>query len=326
MHCSACVLLTERELGAVEGVSQVTANLRRNRIEVEGDFGDRSREDIRRQLSAAIERYGYRLSETEEEPASSAADFSWAALIALAAIAIFLGLQKLGIANLITASTVGFGTAFAIGLVASVSSCMAVVGGLVLSLSATYAKAGKIRAHVMFHLGRIIAFFLLGGLLGAAGAFLHLSAVATTILGLGVAVIMVILGLNLLDIPFFRRFQLTMPQSIGKRAFGFASSTAAPLLIGAVTFFLPCGFTQSMQLYALTTHDFFTAAGLMLSFALGTLPVLGLLSIGSSVAERLQKHSGIAFKAMGIIVLFFALFNILNSLAALGVLPPLFNL
>src|SRR3989344_4417651 len=67
---------------------------------------------------------------------ASLKNFRVALPVAGAFIVLFIILQKLGIVNLITSSNVGYGTAFVIGLIASVSTCMAVVGGLVLSMSA----------------------------------------------------------------------------------------------------------------------------------------------------------------------------------------------
>lgn len=51
--------------------------------------------------------------------------------------------------------TVGYETAFGIGFVASISSCLAIVGGLVLSLSASSAREGGTwRTPALFHIGR----------------------------------------------------------------------------------------------------------------------------------------------------------------------------
>ena len=66
---------------------------------------------------------------------------------------------------------------FLIGVVASLSTCTASVGGLVLSLSATYAQLGK-KAYlplIKFHISRLITFFVLGGILGYLGSFFELS-------------------------------------------------------------------------------------------------------------------------------------------------------
>ena len=168
---------------------------------------------------------------------------------------------------------------------------MAVVGALVLSLSATYAKEGNpIRPQVLFHAGRLVSFFLLGGLVGAVGAVFRFGAT------------LVMLGLNLLDIaPWTRRLRLTLPAGLGARVQGLTglNTSLMPFAVGVATFVLPCGFTQSMQLYALSTGNFLTGATLMLAFALGTLPVLGALSFGAAGFQD-RRISGTFFKAAGL--------------------------
>jgi sulfite exporter TauE/SafE len=63
----------------------------------------------------------------------------------------------------------------------------------------------------------------------------------------------------------------------------------------------------------------------MIAFALGTLPVLSLLSF-SSVSFAHSKYSDLFFKTIGIIVLGLGLFALISSLAGLGLINPLFNL
>ena len=79
-----------------------------------------------------------------------------------------------------------------------------------------------------------------------------------------------------------------------------------------------------MQLYSLTTGSFLTGGLTMFFFALGTLPVLALISF-SSFSIQNSKKSGIFFKSAGLIVILFALFNIINALAAIGLIAPVFN-
>ncbi len=62
----------------------------------------------------------------------------------------------------------------------------------------------------------------------------------------------------------------------------------------------------------------------MFVYALGTLPVLALLSF-SSLGIHGKAKSGIFYKTAGLIVIFFGLFNVLNSLVAAGIIPPLFT-
>lgn len=329
MHCNSCVLLTESELSEVKEVSRVKASLKNTSVEVVGDFGDKDPEHVARDLSAVLEPHGYTLSLEKQAHAVTWSDYKIAVPAALAFILLFVVLQKLGIVNLVNISKVSFGTAFVVGLVASVSTCMAVVGGLVLSMSANFAKEGdKIRPQIMFHAGRIVSFFVLGGLIGLLGATFQPGIIGMFVLNIVVALVLIVLGLNLLDtFPWIKKFQPTMPSFIGKRIHGIKNinHTLTPLLVGVATFFLPCGFTQSMQIYSLTTGSFWAGAVTMLAFSLGTLPVLALLSF-SSLGIHKKTQSGVFFKAAGIIVLFFGALNLLNSFVGAGFLPPLFNL
>jgi sulfite exporter TauE/SafE len=79
-----------------------------------------------------------------------------------------------------------------------------------------------------------------------------------------------------------------------------------------------------MQVYTLGTGSFLMGALTMFSFALGTFPVLALVSF-SSFSMKNSPKAGIFFKTAGLIVIMFALFNIINGLVVVGVIPPVFN-
>ena len=310
-------------------VTKAKSSLVTHSVEVTGDFGDKTPEHIARDLSEVLKPHGYTLSTEKQKHLVNWSDFKIAVPTALGFIVFFIILQKLGIVNLVTASEVSFGTAFAIGLIASVSTCMAVVGGLVLSVSANFAMEGdKVRPQVLFHVGRLVSFFVLGGAIGALGSAFQLGVTGTFVLSFIVAIVLLILGINLLDIfPWARKLQPTMPKFIGKHVHGLKNlnHTLTPVLVGVATFFLPCGFTQSMQIYTLTTGNFWTGAFIMSAFALGTLPVFALLSF-SSLGIHKKAQSGVFFKTAGLVVIFFGILNLVNSLVAVGVIPPVFNL
>jgi sulfite exporter TauE/SafE len=255
-------------------------------------------------------------------------DFKIAIPIALIFIFIFIILQKIGLVNFIESSNVTYGTAFVIGIIASLSSCMAVVGGLLLSVSAIFAKGGdKIKPQLTFHLGRIVSFFILGGVIGVIGSAFTLSNVTTFVLSLIIGVVMLILGIKLLDVfPWSKKMLPTLPRFIGARVQNLVkfNNVFTPLLIGIATFFLPCGFTQSMQLYTLSTGSFLKGGFTMLAFALGTLPILALISF-SSFSIKNSTKSGIFFKSAGLIVIMFALLNLINSFVVIGLISPIFN-
>lgn len=328
MHCNSCVLMTESELKDLPNITYVKSNLKNHSLEVIGDFGDKTSEQIAEDLTIPLKPLGYSVSVEKQQHDVNWKDFKIAIPIALAFAVLFVVLQKIGIVNLVNAGNVTYGTAFVIGIIASLSTCMAVVGGLVLSMSATFAEKGdRVKPQIMFHGGRLVSFFILGGVIGAIGTAFTLNTTATFILSLIIGIVMLILGINLLNtFHWAKGFQPTMPNFIAKHAHGISkmNHTLTPLLVGIATFFLPCGFTQSMQLYTLTTGSFLNGGLTMLAFALGTLPILGLISF-SSFSIKNSSRSGVFFKSAGLVVIMFAVFNLINALVVIGVIPPIFN-
>lgn len=328
MHCKSCALVTEQTLDAVDFVASAKVNSHKQSVSVSGDFADKTKEEIAEELSKALSPKGYSLSVEKTAVSKNWEEFWIAGPLAALFVLLFILLQKMGLVNLVDTSEMTFYTPFIIGIIASLSSCMAVVGGLVLSMSATFAKEGdRIKPQLLFHSGRIVSFFLLGGMIGAIGSAFQLNAFGSFFLGMLVGVVMLVMGINLLDVFHgAKRFQLAMPKALSKHALKASNMayTVTPLLVGVATFFLPCGFTQAMQVYALSTGNFLTGGLTMLAFALGTFPALAILSFsGVGVAQGRKK--GIFFKTAGLIVIAFALLNIINSLVVIGAIKPLFN-
>ena len=88
-------------------------------------------------------------------------------------------------------------------------------------------------------------------------------------------------------------------------------------LAGAGTFFLPCGLTQAVQLYALASGSPQTAGLIMAVFAVGTTP--GLLALGAIPEVASQDRQVGVLRVVGVVVLAFALLNATSGLRLLGV-------
>jgi hypothetical protein len=133
---------------------------------------------------------------------------------------------------------------------------------------------------------------------------------------------MLILGIQLLGL--FPKFSasVTLPKGISKmlrindkKDQEYNHKNA--FVMGALTFFLPCGFTQAMQVFAIQSGSFVTGALIMSVFALGTTP--GLLGIGgiTSVIKK-GNFANIFFKFVGIVLIAFAIFNLSNGYSLSG--------
>ncbi len=322
-HCAACKILIEDTLNEQSDVENVSVDLARKTVTFD-TASNASADVLALELTQKIKSNGYALS-VEKLDGRSDHGVIWQALpIGLAFLALFFLVQKSGILNFGLGGTVTPVTSLFIGLVASVSSCLAVVGGLVLSLSATVSQdnVSDVRPMILFHAGRLISFAVLGGLLGALGGAIGISFTATAILGLVASVVMIALGLNLVGV--FERTLITLPASTFNLFRRIEHKTAAPFIVGAGTFFLPCGFTQAMQVAALSSGSFTAGLLIMTAFALGTLPMLALLSFGSASFAQ-SKHAPLFFKSAGVLVIGLGIFALIAGLAGLGIINPLFN-
>lgn len=324
-HCASCKILIEDILNEQVGIKNTQVNLKQETVSFDSEL-TLDKEKLAEMLSKKVQQNGYTFSVEKKEKVKKDNGVIWQALpIGLAFLALFFLLQKSGILNFGISGTATPVTSFIIGLVASVSSCLAVVGGLVLSLSATVSqdKVSDTKPMFLFHGGRLIGFALLGGVLGAVGQAIGVSVTFGAIIGLLASVAMIVLGLNLVGV--FENSTLTLPSGIFTFFRKVEHETLTPLLLGIGTFFLPCGFTQSMQIAALSSGSFASGMLIMFAFALGTLPMLVLLSFGSASFAH-GKHAQLFFKSSGIVVIGLGIFALLTGLVGLGVINPIFNI
>ena len=328
MHCASCEILIEKKLLELRNIKSVEASMVKGEILIEYD-GERPALE---KLNAIFKKDGYIFSDLlrrSEAKAGQPKEFFIILGTALFLIVGFFLIKNSGLAGLINVnSTSSLPAFFFLGLLAGISSCAALVGGLILSMSKQWfqmyseknSTLEKLQPHLMFNIGRIASYTVLGGVIGAIGSIFQVSLVFTSVLIVVVSVMMFFLALQMLGVKAFRKFQFTMPKFITRHI---ADETKfqgkqMPFLMGALTFFLPCGFTITAQGLALISGSAVQGALIMLFFALGTLPAL--LTIGLSSVKFSQKpHLADKFlKIAGVLVLFFALFNINAQLNVLG--------
>jgi len=206
--------------------------------------------------------------------------------------------------------TPSYAAMFVLGLVASVSTCLASTGAFLMAFS------GKDKFSVLLtHSGRLVAFALGGALLGGLGQGLALSTTAYGFIGIFLAIVLGGVALYLFEL--LPKNIVSLPMSFGRFAYGVAGKKgrALPPIVGAVTFILPCGFTQAAQGLALASGSAQTGAIMMSLFALGTLPVLVVVSLFGSLATL--QHRSIQLATGGMLALF-AVAQLDGALTILG--------
>lgn len=332
MHCAACEVLIERKFKKIQGVEKVEVSHVNGKAEISCSCDPNLAE-----LNRAVEADGYKVSTWADRYLSSVHDLPHrntkrdyleigaVFLILMAGYQILKSLDFLP-KSLGVSDNMSLGVVFLVGLVAAMSTCIAVTGGLLLSVAAKYNErhpdltgTQKFKPTIYFNFGRVVGYTVLGGLVGALGSVFTLSPRASGVMTIIASAIMLILGFQLLHLfPWMKRFTPKMPKFLAHKIHDLSEkdSKAAPFGLGALTFFLPCGFTQALQLYVLSKGDALTGALIMFTFSLGTLPALLSLSAISSFAKGAFKRYFLKFS--GALVIMLGLFNINNGLALTG--------
>ncbi|MCC6563749.1 sulfite exporter TauE/SafE family protein [Candidatus Uhrbacteria bacterium] len=324
MTCRSCELTIERswkKLGGVHSV-HVDAAAGTARLQVSGN--PPSIEALQAALESKYRVHTGGASTDQKRP-------SLIQLAGLFGLVLILGmlLGKLGLLkpSLDVGAGMGFGAIFLVGLVAASSSCIAVTGGLLLSAAAKYNQrrgtrdsTARMRPVLSFVAGRIASYALVGGLLGAVGKALSPSPLVTAMITVVAAVYMLVIGLEMLHLapPWLKGLMPKMPKSLAHRVMDAEGNPhpLAPVGLGAGTVFLPCGFTQALQLYALTTGSFWAGASALFAFALGTAP--SLLALGWASNSLKGKAGRFFFRFSGALVIVLGLWNIQNGFALAG--------
>ncbi|KKT58965.1 MAG: putative membrane protein [Candidatus Gottesmanbacteria bacterium GW2011_GWA1_44_24b] len=223
---------------------------------------------------------------------------------------------------------------FLTGLLTGGITCAAVQGGLLMAVLANADATNpvnlanptnKIRLRMItivfvFVLAKLISHTILGFFLGFMGEKLQFSVQFTAIM-LGIAsVFMIGMGLNMLSVhPVFRRFAVTTPKFFRTLVWKQSKRTdfLAPVILGALTIFIPCGTTQAMMAQAIASGQPITGALILFSFILGTAPLFILL--GLAITTLTQTYKQWFEKVAAIIIIGMAVWNLYNASTIFGV-------
>ncbi len=328
MTCVSCETIISDELNGIENIEEVVVCHKKQIAEIQFSGNSLNMGKIMHKLK----KLGYAVSETSDskvQPKKKAtkAQWYWSLFVVFCLYWVYRYFKWIGILSFLEIETVniGYGAAILVGIVASLSTCLAVVGAVVISFGAKYQSKGSkfernTKPHLLFHVGRIGAFFILGGLLATVGNFFELSISAMGWFTVFIAVVLAWMGLNILGVlPSITSTGFHMPKGVIKywNKIKKSEHAMAPVVLGAFTFFLPCGFTQSMQLFAVASGSFFVGGMTLALFAFGTMPVLLGVGVMSTKSQNLDRI--VLKKVIGFVILAFAWYTLSSGLAANGI-------
>jgi sulfite exporter TauE/SafE/plastocyanin domain-containing protein/copper chaperone CopZ len=319
MTCAACERHVSEAAAGLPGVAAAKADQARGRLTIDYDPDTTGRAALAEAASAAVAEVGYAVTGTVH--AAGQARVLPSVALGLGLVGLFLVMNGLGWFNYLPTidSTVGLGMVFVAGLLTSLH-CVAMCGGIALSQSQPAPvepgapAAGRWSAATrgaQYHLGRVVAYTLLGGIVGALGSVLSLSPLGKGLVAAVAGVFMVLMGLRMVGLlPRLGRFRPlgrlggALRRLLPSRGIA-ALRGKGPFFVGLLNGLMPCGPLQSMQLYALGTGSALLGAASMFLFSLGTVPLL--YAFGSFAGLLRQSWRLRLVQAGAVLVVFFGL-------------------
>jgi sulfite exporter TauE/SafE/copper chaperone CopZ len=321
MSCAHCEIIIEKALSKLDGVNQIKVSFGKGEVSF---FYDEMKTSLNI-IKEAIQKLDYQV--VEEEKKSKLAENTDALSILIILLGGYVILKRLGLLNLTNyfpqvQNNIGYGMLFVIGLLTSLH-CVAMCGGINLAQSVNSAKKKEsaILPNIMYNLGRVVSYTVIGGLVGALGSVISPPGSFRGIIALFAGIFMIIMGLNMLNVfPWLRRFQIKMPKAIGRKLMKGKNRGHSSFYVGLLNGLMPCGPLQSMQLFALSSGSFFNGALSMFLFSLGTVPLMfGLGALSSKLNKRFTEKL-LSFCAILVVVLGFGMLR--NGLALSGITVP----
>jgi len=317
IHCAGCKTLIEEEVKNLKGVEKIEVNYPENSCQVEYDDNKINENEI----FTTIEKLNYKVNKNlkllgknknKKLPIIFFSIFIILIIIGYVLINYFGGFSLMENLN---NKNVGYGLIFIIGIFAGFH-CIGMCGGLVVAYSTKNiqneeARKRKLLPHLEYNAGRLISYFLIGGILGGVGSFFGINPIFTGSILIIASILMLLMGLSFIkSYPLLEKIKLNTPQFIARFLFRNKNNKKpkGPFIIGILNGFMPCGPLQAMELYALTSGNVTIGALSMGAYALGTIPIMLIFgffisNIASEYANKIIKFSGILIIILAIIML-----------------------
>ena len=293
MTCTSCENRVERAIKKLDGMLTAKANYSGQYVEVEYD-DELCNQSI---IKAAIKKAGY---STE-----GSSDYKFMGILIVVAAIVLLGMKTSGIDMESKLNNASYAVLFVVGVLTSIH-CVGMCGGIMLSQSLSRESKNKFEAiepAILYNLGRVISYTILGGIIGALGSVFSLSITAKAAMQIFAGLFMIMMGFNMAGFSTFRKFSIKLPHAACKTK----NKSGSPFIVGLLNGLMPCGPLQTMQLFALGTGSAVKGALSMFMFAVGTVPLMltfgavsGLLSKGYT--KKILKFSGVLIIVLGFIM------------------------
>jgi sulfite exporter TauE/SafE/copper chaperone CopZ len=327
MTCTGCEIRIENNLKKLDGIGEVKAKFADSTVEVNYEENIINEKEIIDKIEILDYKVniGKRYTKVDNSDNKNKSNILQFIAIIIVLIAIYIIIQNTIGFNFIPEvnTSMGYSALFVIGLLTSLH-CVAMCSGINISQCASYKEQNyksKFTPSLLYNLGRVISYTLIGGIFGAFGSLISISTFTKSMISIISGILMLIMGLNMLNIfPWLRKFNPRMPKFLTNKL-NKDKTKKGPLYVGLLNGLMPCGPLQAMQIYALGTGSFINGSISMLLFSLGTVPLMFGLGALSSMLTAKFNHKMMKASATLVIILGIVMMNRGFSLSGISIIP-----
>ncbi|WP_456383550.1 sulfite exporter TauE/SafE family protein [Hydrogenimonas sp.] len=214
--------------------------------------------------------------------------------------------------------SVELSTIFLVALLGSFGHCIGMCGGFVLAYTAAkvdarWSKTRQLIAHLLYSLGRVVSYMIIGAVFGYLGQKVSFDLTAKGTLFIAVGVLMVLIGLSLIGkIKFLNSIESSIAQSswFGRlfRLVIHSRSLPSFFLMGMLNGFIPCGLVYFFATAAIVAGSALKGAIVMGVFGIATIPAMLGVGIFSSLIKG-SSYRQLVIKIAAVVVMLFGLFT-----------------
>lgn len=217
---------------------------------------------------------------------------------------------------------INFWSIVTIAFLGSFGHCIGMCGGIVLAYTGTkvdpkWNAAHQSTAHLLYSLGRVTTYTVMGALFGYLGSVATFSGYTVAALFIFAGIVMILTGLSIMG---KMKFLTVIEHSLMKSAWYQKSFRAIMqdkslfsfYLLGMLGGLLPCGFVYFFAVTAASTMSPFWGAIVMLVFGLSTIPALFSLGFFTGLMQKGRLRKTMVTLA-SIAVIVYGLFMIVDA-------------
>lgn len=166
----------------------------------------------------------------------------------------------------------------------SIGHCIGMCGGFIVTYTTAkiapgFSKTQSMSYHMLYNIGRVSTYTLLGALFGYFGSLWDVSALTRSVMFAVAGIMMILMGLSFAGkLKFLTSIEIPITKySWFKKIFTAQLASSAPLsfyILGMLNGLFPCGLVYTMLVTATTTQSALDGALVMAIFGVFTIPAL----------------------------------------------------